>query len=876
MNSRFLVTKLLVPSSRERLVMRERLIEQINDGLNRGHRLTLIAAPAGFGKTTLVTQWLGYLPGVAWISLDEADNDPVYFFSLLIASLRQLHPSIGENAEQLLHLPEAPYQWICTALINDIVATGMEVRLVLDDYHLITEPVIHQAVGFFLDHQPPSVHAIITTRQEPPLPLGRMRVRSQITEIHLQDLRFTVEETTQFFEQALPFRLSTEAVEKLETQTEGWIGGLQLAAFALQNGHLDAETFVDQFAGSDRYVADYLIADVLHQQSDDIQQFLRQTSILDQIHASICNVLTGREDSQTILHHLETANVFLMPLDYQREWFRYNRLFAEFLRSTLEPAEEERLHLRAAQWYDTHGYIHQAIHHALAGDSLVDEAVRLILQSAESTLHSGRVATLANWLNMLPENLVYTNFNLAVYKGWISLLRGQTEAAEDYAKAASAAASTADVLDIEVGKLRVLRAYLALAKRDYPAVIAFAGEALRQLGNLQSPWRASALFVQSEAQERTANIADAIASLREARQLSSASNTPIFSAALDGSLAMALNEHGQRREASTILEQAINHYVAENGQPLAPTALIVGRLALLEYEANRIDRARQYYEQFEALHPSLSSVELGELAQGIQARILAAEGQIDSALELLAQVRLNASESRMADAGWLAADEVNIHLKQHDLAFAEQWAKNIHWSVNDKPQFIHIDEHLAYARYLLAADQLTAAKDWLQTLETFTRESGLQRRMLTIYLLQGLAAEKSGDHTHSREWLRLAIKLAALEDYVRAFLDEDAQLIGLLGSVRHLSPAFIDAILNAARGGKVEKQPQMLIEPLSDRELEVLGLISVGLSNPEIAQRLFIAEGTVKRHINNLYSKLDVRSRTQAVAKAHELKLIRH
>ncbi|MBX3083451.1 MAG: AAA family ATPase [Anaerolineae bacterium] len=873
MDGRLLVTKFYIPQSRASLVRRERLLEQLDQGLRAGHHLTLIAAPAGFGKTTLVTDWLRSTERhVAWISLDEVDNDPVSFFTVLIAALQQVQSGLGEHAQQLLRLPQPPsLSALCVTLINDITAAALDLTLVLDDYHAITDPGLQQAVGFFIERLPPSLHVLITTRELPDLPLARLRVRNQITEIHEHDLRFTLAEAREFFQHTIPLELSAHAVETLQTRTEGWIAGLQLAGLALQSGRIDAEAFVATFAGSDRYVVDYLLSEVLQRQPAAICDFLRQTSVLDRLNASICDALTERTDSQPTLHQLETANVFLIPLDNQREWYRYNRLFAEFLRSTLTADETRRLNLNAMYWYEANGYLRPAIQHALAG-SATNDAVRLVGLAADSTLHAGEIVTLAHWLNALPESSVRADFELCVYKGWVSMLTSDIETAHAYADAAEVVVKAAD----QRGRLLLLRGYLALADHNPQTVIDYATAALQTFGQSQPVWRMTALWVLAEGEERSGHLTRMINSLNEARQLGSTLGTQMFTVVIDSFLASALNEQGQRAEAVTICEQSLARLggTAEQSSPVA--AVLYARLALLLYEANQLDAANAHCTRLETLSEEFLSQELNQLAQGIRARLLASDHKAASALNMLDSLTKSVEQSHLSDSGWLVAEAINIRLRRGDLDSTQAWADRVRWSAVETLQWLEIDEYAAYARCLIALERWTEARDWLARLEKFAHERELRRLLLTIYLLQAIAADRTNDHARARERLTLALAIAAPEAYFRAFLDEGESLLRMLPAVRHLEPRFIDQVLNAALGlqPSTRETADSLIEPLSDRELEVLRLIAAGLSNAEIADRLFIAEGTVKRHINHIYGKLAVGSRTQAVARSRELGLL--
>jgi LuxR family maltose regulon positive regulatory protein len=430
-----LTTKFYIPTLCPNLVPRLPLVERLDQGLQHGHRLALISAPAGFGKTTLVTEWLySKAPNIssrsiAWLALDEGDNDPARFFTYLIAALQQIDEHIGLAAQSLLGAPQLPsFEALTTLIINDIEATSPFV-LVLDDYHLIHTALIHEVLAFLVEHQPPQMHLCLVTREDPPFALPRLRVRGQITEIRAHDLRFTVQEAATFLNQVLNLVLDADSVAALETRTEGWVAGLQMAALSMQSRD-DPAGFIAAFSGSNRHIIDYLADEVLNQQPSEIRDFFRQTSILERLNAPLCDALTERENSDKVLKQLEQANLFIVPLDDQRKWYRYHQLFADFLRTELVPEQAARLHLRAARWFETQDLLPEAVNHILAyaaatGDTL--EAVQMITQAGNRALSDGAVITLLSWLDALPDEIVRASSWLAAYKAWCLLMTGQPD-----------------------------------------------------------------------------------------------------------------------------------------------------------------------------------------------------------------------------------------------------------------------------------------------------------------------------------------------------------------------------------------------------------------------------------------------------------------
>ncbi len=888
MRTPLLTTKLYIPPPRPNLVPRSRLIERLNASVHR--QLTLVSAPAGFGKTTLVAEWIcDSKRSIAWLSLDEGDNDPAQFLTYLIAALRQIDGSIGGTVRQLLQSPRLPpIQGLVTPLINDVTAANTPLTLVLDDYHHITADPVHQAVGFLLQHQPPAMHLVISTRADPPLPLAQLRGRGQVNEIRERDLRFTEDEIAAFLNHTMDLSVPPEGVRALEAHTEGWIAGLQLAAMALQEEGKDAGAFVADFNGDDRYVMDYLVAEVLQRKPQPIRDFLRQTAILDRLSAPLCDAVRGaQEDSQAMLERLEAGNVFLTPLDHRREWYRYHPLFAEFLRARLSQGERRSLHRRAARWYEAYDLTDQAIQHALAsGDPHI--AGRLIRRAAAGVSHRGHIATVRGWLDALPDERVRADGSLATYRGWTLALTGDMALAQKYADAAEARLRQTQAPAADLGRVLALRSWISLLHdRETEAAIRLATEALEALSEDQPHWRVIALWILGEAQERTGSIGESVATFREARRIGLSLDNRLFVATVEMSLALSLNNQGRRREAVALCEQAIDRYTDEWGRPSPLAGMMLNRLGMLHYEANRLEQARGCYERGLALSQDLGPAGNPILFRGLSAPTLYAQGEMEAALRALREARQVAARTGVWDAEWYLAWEANLRLWQGDVAFVSRWAEREEMSPEDSPQYLHLDRHLTYARLLLAQGRLADARGWLARLERFAQERGLYRWLISVHVLQALAAERAGDGAVARDRLARALGAAAPEGYVRAFLDEDARVLTLLPDLRHVAPAFVDRLLEGAdvppaQQEAVAQPPHRqrtdarapLIEPLSERELEVLGLIAAGLRNREIADQLFIAHGTVKRHINHIYGKLDVHSRTQAIARARELGLL--
>ena len=883
MTTLLLQTKLYLPPLRPQLVPRARLRERLDAGLRQGRRLTLVCAPAGFGKTTLITAWLYETTReLAWLSLDEGDSDPIRLLTYLIAALQQVDARIGRALQPLLQAPQPlPLPNLVTVLINDLAATPAPLCLVFDDLHLLHGEGAETVLRFLVENLPPNAHLVITTREEPPLPLARLRARGQLTELRPLDLRFTPEEAAAFLQQTMGLTLSPEACAALAARTEGWIAGLQLAALALQE-ELPSPTEATLAAGAEdtRYVMDYLLTEVLQRQPEHLREFMLQIALLDRFTPALCDAVTGRDDSAALLAQLESVQAFLVPLDRQRQWFRYHRLFAEALQTRLAPEQHAPLHQRAARWYEAQGWLSEAIHHALAGAAHTGntaDAERLIAAAAASTLFAGGLLTLRAWLNALPEARLWANRELAAYQGWAMALSGDTAAAEAALAAAEARSDPATAPPAARGTLLTLRGFIALLTyRDYEAALAVTQEALRVLDARNSRWRVIALWILAEALERTRPITEAIAAFREAQETGLVSANQVFVAAAEMSLAMALNANGQRRAAVALCEEALARYTSDAGvlSPLA--SLILSRLGLLHYEANQLALARECHAQAIAASQHLSLGADLSFAEGMAANTFYALGETKTALTALQAAAHSAAQTGYTDDSWCRAWETNIHLQQGDVAFAERWAQRAGLSLEDAPNYLQLDAQLTFARLLIAQRRLDAARSWLTRLDAFYAERALHRWRITTQGLLALTALHRKDAPSLREHLAQAVQLAAPEGYFRAFLDEDPALLKHLPETSALAPAFVEQLLRYARipTPKQALAVEQLIEPLSARELEVLQLLAAGQSNQEIAQALFIAPGTVKQHLKAIFGKLQVHNRTEAARRAQELGLL--
>ncbi len=798
MSNVLLLTKLYIPPSRSNVVLRSRLIERLNEGLSSGRKLTLISASAGFGKTTLVSEWVaGCQRPAAWLSLDEGDNDPTRFLTYLVAALQAIEVSIGAGVLGALQSPQPPsIEAILTTLLNEVIAISYNFVLVLDDYHVIDTKPVDEVLTFLLDHLPPQMHLVIATREDPHLPLSRLRARGQLTELRAADLRFTPAEVTEFLNQVMNLNLTTEDIAALESRTEGWIAGLQLAALSM-HGHTDAASFIQSFTGSHHFVLDYLIEEVLGQQSESIQTFLLRTSILNRMCGSLCDAvlldtsLSGQETAgQTTLEYLERANLFIVPLDNERRWYRYHHLFAELLRQRLQQSGNvAEYHIRASQWYEDNGLELEAFQHAAAAND-IERASRLI-QGKGMPLHvRGALTPVLNWLESLPTTALDERPILWVMYAGALITAGQTSGAEQKHKAAEAALQGAE-LDIDtrdiLGRIANNRATLAFLQYQADIAIFQARRALEYLrpDNLPvrniSTWALGAAYVQKG--DRTA----ASRALTEAISISQ----KIGHTFVTKLATMGLGRVQETENRLYLAAETYRHALELFGEyPLPSAAEAHLGLARICYEWNDLDAAEQHGQQSLRLAQQWDRViDRFIVCEVFLARLKLARGDADGAAAILAQaeqsVRQNNFVHRIPD---VAAQQVIVLLQQGDLDAAAHLAQT-----HELP--------FSQARVYLAQGYPAAALAVLEPLRQQMEEKGWVDEQLKVMVLQAVALQAHGEEEKAAQVMGEALALAEPGGFVRIFVDEGETMRFLiekqLRNRDHLLSSYADKLLAA-------------------------------------------------------------------------------
>jgi len=882
-----LTTKLYIPPTRPELVPRPRLIEQLNAGLHG--KLTLISAAAGFGKTTLVSEWLALgerlEPKVraAWLALDEGDNDPNRFLAYLVVALQTVAPDIGAGVLAALQSPQPPpSEALLTTLLNEIAVIPDKFILVLDDYHAIDSKPIDQALAFLLDHLPPQMHLVIATREDPSLPLARLRVRGQLTELRAADLRFTPAEAAEFLNRVMGLNLSEKDIAALDKRTEGWIAGLQLAAISMQ-GQPDTASFIQSFSGSHHFVLDYLLEEVLHRQPAEVQAFLLCTSILDRLCGPLCEAVlrTPAGSGPETLTALERANLFLIPLDNERRWYRYHHLFGDLLRKRLGQSltlgEIAELHIQASEWYENNGLAFEAFRHATVAND-VERAERLIESRAIGLHFRSVAAAVMDWLASLPKETLDAHPLLWVRSATLALMAGQTTGVEEKLQAAEAVfAAQTTLQDAEpddqtrdlIGQIACARATLAVTRYDPEAMIVQARRAQEYLHPENLAFRFTASWALVSAYLIQGDRASAAQACVEGIAISQKSGN-IFSTIL------ATSNLGEVQELENQLHLAVESYrqvLQLSGDYPQPNAgdIHLG-LARILYEWNDLEAAEQHGEQsLQLLRQYDSMIDRFIRAEVFLARLKLAKGDSSGADAMLAQAERSVRQPHFAHrAPDVAAVRVLVLLQQNKLEAAAQLAQ-----AHPLP--------LSQARVHLAQGDPSAALVVLEPLRQQMEAKGWQDERLNVMVLQAAALHLRGEKDQAVQVLAEALALAEPGGFIRIFVDEGEPMAQLLleAAAHGVKPDYIAKLLAVFEAEKQKSEDQsylppaqLLIEPLSQRELEVLQLIAQGLSNREISERLFLALDTVKGHNRRIYDKLQVQRRTEAVARARELGLL--
>jgi LuxR family maltose regulon positive regulatory protein len=925
-SSPLLATKFYFPPPRPNLVTRSRLFAHLDESLIR--KLAIISAPAGYGKTTLVVGWVSQIPNarIGWLSLDEGDNDPARFLNYLIAAFQKACPGSGERAIAVLHSPRMgstktfPAETLLNMLVNDLVSISDPIVLVLEDYHVIQAEPIHQYLTYLLEHLPANVHLVLISRAEPPLPMARLRARGQLVEIRTNDLRFTDEEAGEFLHRSMRLDLDNEKVALLSARTEGWISGLLMAAISILT-RVDADTFINDFAGSNRYIMDYLVEEVLQGQPDYIQQFLHYTCPLERLYGDLCDEIiaevhdfTGMPaaelrnipPSASILSSLERANLFTVPLDDRQEWYRYHRLFTDLLRKRLGLANPElvpRIHTRASRWFEQNGYLPEAIQHSFsAGD--FDRAAILIEGAAEPVFRRSETGLFLSWLEKLPEPLIQIRPKLGIFHALALIISSQKY---DLVEARLEQVQKAGFEESLEGEVATLRGLLTMLRGDIQQSILFSRQALESLPEEQLLFKSLAADNLGMCYVLSGDMPSAIQAFEEAVPLAHRCGNIMIAAGALSNLAGLQYLRGQMRDAWVNYQKILDLTTDTGGRrlPVAGKALIgLGELAR---EWNDLEAAASYLS--EAIELLSQYVEIGVVVCYISlARVRQSQGNWEGAWELFNKAQELALESSAIpiDDRLVEVTQALFWIRQGKYKQALSWAQkrklddNVLAELRSSAGALGFEmiepEYLTLARLLTAQGQPEKALSILIPIQAIDEQKRRGRRLIEGLCLQAIALQAMGEVDAAMDAFQRALTLARPEGFVRTFIDEGEPLQRLLSLAvqRGVEPEYATRLLNAMQSRQSPAHKPMktskdlaafpppssgklgadLIEHLSQRELEVLQLVALGLSNAEISARLVISLSTVKGHTTHIYSKLGVNSRTQAVSKARDLGIL--
>ena len=889
MTTQIITTKLFIPSPRPELVSRPRLLERLESG--SATKLTLITAQAGFGKTTLLSEWISQCARlVCWLSLDEGDNDLQRFLKYFIVALQKVNSDLGEKVLVALQSPKPQQIEVLLAwLINDITSNDEPFVFVLDDYHVITEPEIQQLLLFLLDHMPPQMHLIISSRSDPPWPLARFRVRGEILEIRSQEMRFTLQEAATFLNDRMGLALSPQEVAALENRTEGWIVGLQMAALSMHQ-RPNKEAFIQAFTGSHRYVVDYLVEEVLDQLPPEIQEFLLKTSILARFTGALCDAVLEQQNSQQILIELEQKNLFLIPLDDERRWYRYHHLFADLLRYHLNHSysgEVMDLHNRASLWYEQNDLFADALNHALVSNE-IERIVQLTEEMTVYKLDHGELKVLLNWLERLPESAMMEYPWLLVTRTWALFNLGKYEAVEEnlaeIERILSTQALPGKLADRVRGHAAALRSYLAELREDPQFAMQQAEAALALLPAQDLRLRAFVTIRWANCLAWIGDFERAIPLYLDAGESSKRVGENQLAITALSEMAIIQMVAGKLRMAVENISAVSNYaetLARRHGRRLPAMGILYRHFANIKREQNELAEAGHYAQEAIKICKQWGEKESLFAALTTSARVQFAQGkyeQITQSFQRAAQIASQISSEYVAQS---KTRSFHYQLLMGRMDEAESWLQDLGLKDGGSFRYDRHEDYCNYARYLFIQGNVIQALEVLEAVLKVVTLAGAGMYIIQYKVLQAIFFSRVNRLEEAMAAMQTALSLARAEGYVRSILDEGEAVGDLLRTAiaRGIEVTYAAKLLRVPQDESFQSPSRImqaagLVEPLSNRELEVLRLLITDLSAPEIADELYISVSTVRSHIKQIYSKLDAHSRFEAVSIAREMNLL--
>ena len=887
MSDPILTTKLYIPISGREHIERLHLIQRLDQGANG--KFTLISAPAGYGKTTLLSVWSAQseMP-VAWLTLDQNDNDLGRFLAYLIASLHSINILIDAQILQPLQSKQSnQIETLLIPIVNQIVVEERRFALILDDYHLIQTKEIHDALVYLIDHLPSHMHLVISGRADPPLQLARLRARGEMAEIRAAELRFSVEEGQSLLNQIHGLGIPNDDIVSLIGRTEGWVAALQLAAIAV-NGKANVSEYIAGITGAHNYIADFLVSEVLNRQPEIIVEFLLKTSILEQFSGSLCDAVTGRDDSRQILKQLRDGNLFLISLDDENLWLRYHQLFADLLNQRLLetfPTEVPDLHRRASAWFRDNDRLEEAIEYALKGN-LMAEAADMIEAQAEAIMKRGEIETFIRWVKKLPNDLVYKKEILCIYYAWALLYVGEeTQLAGKYLNHIS------PVNDQTAGQVEAVRSSLAIYQGQLPEAIELATRGLARLPDDDLFFRLIASWILSAALFISGDYGGGAKILEEIAQIGMKSKNLLVAISAFCRLGAYYTQLGDLFKSQEFFDKSLKLALTDSERPLPVACEMMLGLGKIYWEWNQLEIASghlldsvEFSKRWRKTTAIESYVLLAHLSHSLGDDIKA-----DQAIREAKNLAFQKTTTDMDDK-FVASEEAYLHLRQGNLQAAENWAserkfhlllqeQDISTTANRGADVLLRYELLVYARILLAQNQITRALELLSLLLRSLESLGHLPKIIEIYILMALGLHSQRKTPEALTALRKALDLAEKGGFKRIFLEEGANMIEMLQQISNTSKSSYAAKLLVTYHENIDKAPagtklSALVEPLSDREMDVLRLLETPMTSNEIADALYIAVSTARVHIKHIYAKLGVNRRFEAVAKAKDLQIL--
>lgn len=885
MNSPLLVTKFHIPIWHSSGVSRARLLDQLTLGLSEKRKLTLVSAPAGYGKTTLIANWIHSLSDryrITWVSLEESDSDPIRFMNYWLTAFQGIDKEILQSAQSKLNLPQVPpLEMILDELLNELATIEYNVIIVLDDYHTINNQKVHSALEYFIDHLPSQIHLVITTREDPPIKLSRIRSNGLMMEIREHDLRFTLDEAHQFFIQTMHLELPEDTIRSLDVRTEGWIAGLQLAALAIQNLPKQNE-FIQTFSGTHRYILDYLAEEVLSQLDEEINNFLFQIAPLERFNAKLCDAISSETNSQEILEHLERSNLFVIPLDNERIWYRFHHLFSDYLQSHLNKTQKKLIWKNASQWYEQNGLVFEAVKYAFLADDLemTADLIERVIQDS-TAWSSGEISTLVGWLDALPSQLLQSRPALCLHASRAWYIAGKIGLAEKYLNLADQSLAEKKVLDSNDEILLAIslerRAALAVMNGNLNIGIENLNYSLKNLPEEEAYNRARVKAIIGLAYGLRGDLDKGYSLLIEASDYAYTAGVSFMTMVTRCEASLLQITLGKLDLANQTIQETLQ---LVGKKPIPPLGFAYYVLAEIAWERNELSSAENYLVDGMKISKEGVLIDDFRIELMLLAQLRKAAGDFAGALSTMEQAHAICQSFEIPRLITLSeAHRARIQLANGMLDKVEHWAKK-YQELYDSHQVEYTREYedLTLARVYLSLGKYEQALHIVTTVFEQAKTAERNKTCIEAAILLSLTTQAQNKSDIASQWLGTAISLAAPENFLRLFLDEGPRVANSLPIVRNIAPKFVDQLLQefstqTQNSDQKTSKPSSnkLISTLTEQETKVLNLIMTGKSNKEIAEELFVSIGTAKWHVHNIYQKLGVGNRAQAIALARDL-----